>query len=275
MVVPKSRGRKTKPSSSGRAQAGTGPLPKPKTSVPVRALSGASVDLTAEISPGITTRVAGPDDAARFSELVGFAGLTETAEVAELLNIPEVAAAVMAGAEHGQEHFRMAMAKHMAAAPDLGTAALAASLPLVAVTEDGEIVGALLAFPPGNVIEQYVNAAPADSHQMIVVGAMTALVKLRALGIDPSWRGRGIGAGLVTRFKEIYLACGYFYLYGQFPSRKGFLRADTGLDSFYSQQGFTVLPKGNPLNLYVIFGIDGGIYPERGEQIFYYRRESD
>jgi GNAT superfamily N-acetyltransferase len=138
----------------------------------------------------------------------------------------------------------------------------------VAVTPEDEIVGALLAFPPPNVIEQYVNGLPLASDQektQTIAGGIMILAKLRALAVDPDWQGRGIGVGLLDRFKDIYLACHYLYLYGQF-------RTDSGLADFYRAHGFNVLPPGYPLDLWVIFGIEGGVLPEAGEQIFYYRR---
>ena len=45
-----------------------------------------------------------------------------------------------------------------------------------------------------------------------------------------------------------YLACGYFDLYGQFQA------TDPGLADFYGSHGFTVLPPGRGLDLYVVFG---------------------
>jgi GNAT superfamily N-acetyltransferase len=86
----------------------------------------------------------------------------------------------------------------------------------VAVTPEDEIVGALLAFPPPNVIEQYVNGLPLASDQektQTIAGGIMILAKLRALAVDPDWQGRGIGVGLLDRFKDIYLACHYLYLY--------------------------------------------------------------
>jgi GNAT superfamily N-acetyltransferase len=237
-----------------------------------------TVDLAAEISPGITARVAGPADLAQVGELARLVGITdEKEELADLLAAPEVAAAVIAGARHGHPHFRREMAKQLASG--LSHAARAASLPLVAVTGTGEIVGALIAFPPANVIQQYLDSPAATDPQAILFGGITGVVKLRALAVDPKWQGQGIGAGLLARFKNIYLACRYFYLYGQFePAKKRFVgrnRAGNDLETFYREHGFTILPKHRPLDLFVVFGIGGGIFPDRGERIFYHHRLSD
>ncbi|HEY3514578.1 MAG TPA: GNAT family N-acetyltransferase [Kribbella sp.] len=236
------------------------------------------VDLAAEISPGITARVASSKDLARALELAGLVGITdEKEELADLLNAPEVGAAVLAGAEHGEDDFRRELAKQFAKGPF--SAAQAASLPLVAVTATGEIVGVLVAFPPGNVIQQYVESPAATDPRMALFSGIAGLVKLRALAVDPHWRGRGIGSGLLARFKDIYLACGYFYLYGQFePTKKRFFRRTrpgNDLETFYRGQGFTILPKHRPLDLWVVFGIGGGIFPDRGERIFYHHQPSD
>jgi len=182
---------------------------------------------------------------------------------------------VLAGAEHGHEHFRRELAKQFATGP--GSAAIAASLPLVAVTDTGEIVGALVALPPANVIQQYLDSPAATDQQMMLFSGIAGVVKLRALAVDPKWQGRGTGAGLLARFKDIYLACRYFYLFGQFQpyTRTGLRRTATGLEKFYSEQGFTILSKGKPLDLWVVLGIGGGIFPQRGERIFYYHRQND
>jgi GNAT superfamily N-acetyltransferase len=178
------------------------------------------------------------------------------------------AAAVLAGAEHGHEQFQLELVKRLTGSTSPEAATLATTLPLVAVTPEDEVVGALLAYPPPNVIEQYLNAQPLASdreNMMTIAGGIMALAKVRALAVDPGWQGRGIGAGLLARFRDIYLACRYLYLYGQF-------RTDSGLADFYRAHGFTVLPNGHPLDLYVVFGIGGGVLPEPGEQIFYYNR---
>ncbi|MBM7790339.1 GNAT superfamily N-acetyltransferase [Tenggerimyces flavus] len=83
--------------------------------------------------------------------------------------------------------------------------------------------------------------------------------------MDPKWRGRGVGAGLLARFTDIFTACGYFYLFGQFdvPDQRWFDRRDPGLETFYTQQGFTVLGEGKPLDFFVVFGIHSAILPAR------------
>jgi GNAT superfamily N-acetyltransferase len=73
-----------------------------------------------------------------------------------------------------------------------------------------------VAFPPANVIQQYLESPAATDQRAVLFGGIATLVKLRALAVDPKWRGQGIGAGLLARFKDIYLACRYLCLYGQF-----------------------------------------------------------
>ncbi|MFG1820592.1 GNAT family N-acetyltransferase [Kribbella sp. NPDC049174] len=229
------------------------------------------VDLSAEISPGITTRVARPDDLERFNTLISLTGAEADDYVSEMLHSEHLATAVLAGAEHGHAQFQQELARRMAGSTSPEGAALATTLPLVAVTADGEVVGVLLAYSPPNVIEQFLDARPLASpkdNMMTITGAIMSLVKLRALAVDSAWRGRGIGSGLLTRFQDIYLACRYFYLYGQFRV------TDPGLADFYSSHGFTVLPPGEGLDLYVVFGVNGGVKPEPGEQLFYYHRKS-
>lgn len=269
--VPKSRGRRKEPNRDRRQTrptvnaAGTvaisrrAPQPLPRT-----------VNLSAEIAPGITTRLARLSDFERFGDLISLTGTTADDYVLEMLHSEALATAVLAGAEHGHEQFQLELARCMSGSDTLEPAALATALPLVAVTEADEVVGVLLAYSPPNVIEQFLDARPLASKKdntMMFAGAIMSLVKLRALAVDPDWRGRGIGSGLLTRFQDIYVACRYFYLYGQFRA------TDPGLADFYSAHGFTILPPGEGLDLYVVFGVSGGVLPEPGEQLFYYRRK--
>jgi GNAT superfamily N-acetyltransferase len=264
--VPKSRGRKKSPNRVRRqtrptiAVAGSYPT-SPRVTAPFQ-----PVDLSAEISPGITARLVKAEELDRFNELLMLAGIEQDDYLSELLQADGLSAAVLAGAEHGPEAFRRELGRWMA--PDPSAAGHAATLAMVAVTVDDEIVGAILAHPPWNVIQQYVEARPWASKQegfQALLSGVMGVVKLKALGVDPNWRGQRIGAGLVNRFREIYLACEYFYLYGQF-------RRDTGLADFYTSHGFDILPVEQPLDLWVVFGVGGGIFPEPGEQIFYHHR---
>ncbi|MEU4195781.1 GNAT family N-acetyltransferase [Kribbella sp. NPDC026611] len=264
--MPKSRGRRKEPN---RVRRQTRPTLSPAGLLPIARRSADPVNLAADIAPGITARVARAADLDRFHDLVRLTGTTADDYLLEMLRSPALSTAVLAGAEHGHDQFRLELAKCMSGSETLELAALATALPLVAVTADDEIVGALLAYSPPNVIEQFLNSrrlASKKDNMMMFAGAIMSLVKLRALAVDSAWRGRGIGAGLLTRFQDVYLACRYFYLYGQFRT------ADAGLADFYSSHGFTILPPGEGLDLYIVFGVSGGVKPEPGEQIFYYRR---
>lgn len=79
------------------------------------------------------------------------------------------------------------------------SAALATTLPLVAVTAADEVVRALLAQPPPNVIEQFLDARPrasAEENMRTIAGAIISLVKLRALAVDPTlaWPRNRVGS---------------------------------------------------------------------------------
>lgn len=282
--MPKSRGRKKRPAGPGRVVVGN-PAGRPAVapraggrlpSAPGVSGDGQRVDLDAEICPGIRARIAVPGDLARCGELASLVGIdsasAESGQLAELVNAPSLGCAVLAGAEFGVDQFRSELSKLMTG--DLVAAAQAVSLVMVAVTETDEIVGLLIAFPPSAVIEQHLDSPHISDRQMVMVGGLTGVSKLRALAVDPAWRGRGVGTGLLARFKDIYTACHYFYLFGQFdvPERRWFGRRDPGLETFYTQQGFTVLGEGKPLDFFVVFGIHSAILPGPGERFFYHRR---
>jgi hypothetical protein len=161
----------------------------PAGSLPSLRKAPQPVDLTAEIAPGITSRLARPEDFERFSALISHTGTTVDDYLLDMLRSEVLSAAVLAGAQHGHDQFQLELAKCMSRFATLEPAALATALPLVAVTDADEIVGALLAYPPPNVIEQFVESRPLASKKdttRMFAGAIMSLAKLRAVAVDPA-----------------------------------------------------------------------------------------
>jgi hypothetical protein len=64
-----------------------------------------------------------------------------------------------------------------------------------------------------------------------------------SLGLGTRTRAPGrIGATLIRRTVGIYRQLGYCLVYGQFPT-------GSGLENYYSRQGFTVLDEGQHIDL--------------------------
>jgi len=143
----------------------------------------------------------------------------------------------------------------------------ASGLVLVAGHRDRGIVGTVVAFPPAHVSQQFVaraEQAGADQRaagQLALSGAV-ALAKIDALAVEESARRSGVGAALLGRVTKIYFANGYFYVYGQIaPDRPELI-------AFYQRRGFEVRQPDEGLDLWVVFGLPGGIRPDRGGRFF-------
>ncbi|EFL12573.1 hypothetical protein SSMG_08245 [Streptomyces sp. AA4] len=83
-----------------------------------------------------------------------------------------------------------------------------------------------------------------------------------ALVVDEPHRGRGLGAALLGQARKIFFAHGYPLVYGQIPADR------PDLIAFYQRQGFEVRGPEDRLDLEMVFGIPGGIRPDRDERFF-------
>lgn len=132
------------------------------------------------------------------------------------------------------------------------------STALVAEDRDGRLVGALHALPPAGVLAQVMTkGVPAE---LATVGAV-AVVKIRAVAVDEQVRGQGVGAALLRRCLQLYFQLGYYVAYGQFTD-------GSGLETYYTRQGFEVLREGEGLDLTMSLGLPFGIQAEPGERLF-------
>ncbi|WP_331762312.1 GNAT family N-acetyltransferase (plasmid) [Streptomyces sp. NBC_01527] len=137
--------------------------------------------------------------------------------------------------------------------------ALSLSLPLVAQNRDGELVGALLALPPGMVVET-VQEAGYEMHALL---AMLKYVKIKSLAVAEPARGRGVGAALLKRCAQVYWQLDFMLLYGEFEIERA-------LGPYYARQGFTVLDPGETTDIgYVLTGRPIGLGAGPGEQLFF------
>ncbi|MBT2510835.1 GNAT family N-acetyltransferase [Streptomyces sp. ISL-98] len=151
-----------------------------------------------------------------------------------------------------------------AAGGRLQEGALSLSLPLVAQDRGGELVGALLAVPPGMVV-QTVRQAGYEQHALL---AMLKYVKIKALAVAEDARGRGLGAALLKRCAQLYWQLDFMLLYGEFEIERA-------LDPYYARQGFTVLDPGATTDVGVVLtGRPIGLGAGPGEQLFFRWRKS-
>lgn len=209
-------------------------------------------------------RLATPGDVDKVATLVQLADVELEDDLLEgLRSDGGVAGALRAGLRSGQEALMAEIATATAKVKDPREIYLRSLLPLVA-DRGGEIVGALVAYPPVNVIHRYYTHAAAygpREQQKVLLGGAIALTRLKAVAVAEEARGAGLGAALVRRCVQVYRACGFMLVYGQIPS-------DRDLEPFYSSLGFEVGEADGELDLWPIFGYPGGIHADQGERLF-------
>ena len=139
---------------------------------------------------------------------------------------------------------------------------LRAALPLVADHPTRGVVATLVAYPPMNVVEQFLDTAPPGERRKISLGGAFSLIKIKAVAVSEEFRRAGLGHALLQRCVQVYRQCGYTLLYGQFPTEREHLAG------FYRRAGFTVHQPDQPINLWVLFGLDGNLSADHGERLF-------
>jgi GNAT superfamily N-acetyltransferase len=229
-------------------------------------------------TPKVKIRLAIAADIPAIAELTPAAGHELGEELAKEIRTCTMGSAHRAAlAGQGREGRQPAFARAIAQAISehgFDHAYAAAALVLVADHRDHGVIGTVIAFPPANVAEQYVEhaertgAAKPDIRKLIAGGAV-ALAKVSTLVVAEPYRNTGIGGALLSRIKKIYFGHGYFYVYGQIPPNR------PGLIAFYRRQGFEVRGPDEGIDLWVVFGIHGGVRPDRRERLFVRGRPRD
>ncbi|MEI5102193.1 GNAT family N-acetyltransferase [Streptomyces sp. PmtG] len=128
---------------------------------------------------------------------------------------------------------------------------------LVAEDSGGaDMVGALLALPPGDLLHRMREAGIPGP---VVNGVARRVGKLKAVAVMPERKGDGIGAALVRAFTDEYAAARYDVVFAQVDSDK------PALVQWYERMGFQALRAGAPLRV----DPDGrvAILPADGEQL--------
>ena len=183
---------------------------------------------------GTRIRLARPGDTDHVSRLLALADLSLDPAVGAVIKAGTVASTLLRGLEHGTSDMLRPLVEAAAAGnPDGAMPGLV--LVLVAEGREGCLGGVVQAVPPTNVLADGVDGG------VPVLGA-AKVAKIRALAVAEDARGMGIGETLIRRSVGIYRQLGYCLVYGQFPT-------GSGLENYYSRQGFTVLDEGQHIDL--------------------------
>jgi GNAT superfamily N-acetyltransferase len=187
--------------------------------------------------------------------LVG-SGVSLEAEMVAAVEAGRVGGAVLQGLSDGHEVLTRLLAVGVHPEGEGSMRDVLAGLTCLLVADhpvDG-VVGVLLALPP----------AAALSHtglpEMEALVGLLKVVKLKAVAVEASHRGAGIGAALIRICCRLYAQLGYAMMYGQF-------RVGSGLETYYQRLGFAVLDKGAGFQL-PMFSVPFGIHTEPQERIF-------
>ncbi|MEU8136536.1 GNAT family N-acetyltransferase [Streptodolium elevatio] len=122
---------------------------------------------------------------------------------------------------------------------------------LVAEDEAGDVVGAVVMLPPGQVCGPLAERGVWGQ----VLRLILTTTKLRGIAVAEAARGRGIGTALLDQAVSLHQHLGAALVYGQFT-------AQDDLEAYYRTRGFDVLAPGagfslNPLGV----GVTVNAYP--------------
>ncbi|QOC94261.1 GNAT family N-acetyltransferase [Micromonospora craniellae] len=140
------------------------------------------------------------------------------------------------------------------------------TLVLVAEHDEYGVIGALVAYPPGGVIQQLVEhhrrtGLTGEQLSQLVMAGVMWIVRVKAIAVDEAMRGHGIGSALLYRCQQMYARCGYMITYGQMAD-------SPALERFYRNHSFEVLERDSAFDPWVVLGVHTEIRPNPGERTF-------
>lgn len=189
------------------------------------------------------------------NRFLGLAGVELNIYLLEAVEDGTISSALIREVESGESE----VLQELASASERGDPNLALpglSTVVVAEGADGALVGAALALPPFAVFTRAANSGlPAP----LALAGLSAVVKIKGLGVAEHARGAGIGSALVGYCTKRYLSLGYRLVYGQ-------IRVGSGLETYYLRLGFEVLAAGKAASLNAL-SLPFAINPEPGERL--------
>lgn len=187
---------------------------------------------------GTRLRLARPGDTEQVAQLLQSAGVRLDPAIGEVIEAGTVASTLLLGLDHGPEAVLGPLAEAVTAGrPEDAMPGL--FWVLVAEGRGGGLVGALEAVAPTNVLgDGIAGGVPLAA----VMAGAARITKLRTVTVAEEARGQGIGQTLIRLTVRAYRQVGFALVYGQFA-------AGSGLQSYYTREGFTVLEHGRDIDL--------------------------
>lgn len=237
--------------------------------------SGGVTDLTEQrlvegwpVAEQVHVRLAGSADMAAVRRLTTLANVELDDEIVNAVDTGICAVALRDGLKGGPDRFMRHMAGIIDGSEgmDLRSLLPPAALVLVAEHDQHGVVGVVVAYPPGSVLQQLVEhqrRAGATNEQLarVVVSGVMWIVRIKAIAVDEMMRGRGVGSALLYRCQQVFAHCGYMITFGQMDD-------NPALERFYRSHGFTVLERDSGFDPWVVLGVHAEICPDPGERTF-------
>ncbi|MEH0930895.1 GNAT family N-acetyltransferase [Micromonospora sp. CPCC 205558] len=251
------------------------PIRRPIPATRLSASADRVTDLTGQrlvdgwpVTEQVRVRLARGADMAAVRRLTALAGVRLEDEVADDVDAGVGGAALRAGLDGGPDTYMRYMAEKFTGPQAMDPRRLLppATLVLVAEHDQRGVVGAVVAYPPGGVLKQLVEhqrQAGLGSQQLfqLVMAGVMWMVRIKAIAVDETMRGLGIGSALLHRCQQIYAHCGYMITYGQMAD-------SPELERFYRSHGFDVLERDSGFDPWVVLGVHAEIRPDPGERTF-------
>ncbi|MFJ3957471.1 GNAT family N-acetyltransferase [Arthrobacter sp. NPDC090010] len=163
----------------------------------------------------------------------------------------------------GVKAFRKALLKDHGTLGVSGTPLMLSSTVLIAVTTTNRVAGVGVVSPDVQEI-QSVAARGGAQEPIFTLRGLANIHRLRGVGVDPDFRGRGVGRALLNALVWHYRLSGMSLLQGRLPAGSG-----KEVRGFLRGSGFRVTAPGVSLDISRIFGIPAVLAPAPGERLFY------
>ncbi len=134
---------------------------------------------------------------------------------------------------------------------------LSTSLVLVAEV-DGQPAGVSRAGPSLGFVTGVVNSRPSTEMVDHLIRGLRGAAEIDSVSVAPRWRGHGVGRALVEVATQVFRGNGYVRMYGR-------VATDRALTPFWQACGFTVLPAGEGISMWDVFGVKAALTPSPTE----------